>query len=96
MSGEQLLTVVPLNDIWITADFRETQLHKMHRGQPVTVHVEAVADGRGTPNRGIAWEQAVHHNYFDAALEDQVEVLHSAAERFPFMDTSKVAIRGSW
>jgi len=38
--GEQLLTVVPLNDIWITADFRETQLHKMHRGQPVTVHVD--------------------------------------------------------
>ena len=38
--GEQLLTIVPLNDIWITADFRETQLRKMHRGQPVTVHVD--------------------------------------------------------
>jgi membrane fusion protein, multidrug efflux system len=38
--GEQLLTVVPLNDIWITADFRETQLRKMHRGQPVTIHVD--------------------------------------------------------
>jgi membrane fusion protein, multidrug efflux system len=38
--GEQLLTVVPLNDIWITADFRETQLHKMRRGEPVTVHVD--------------------------------------------------------
>jgi len=38
--GEQLLTVVPLDDIWITADFRETQLRKMRRGQPVTVHVD--------------------------------------------------------
>jgi membrane fusion protein, multidrug efflux system len=38
--GEQLLTVVPLDDIWITADFRETQLRRMHRGQPVTVHVD--------------------------------------------------------
>src|SRR5271163_45260 len=38
--GEQLLSVVPLNDIWITADFRETQLRKMHRGEPVTVHVD--------------------------------------------------------
>jgi membrane fusion protein, multidrug efflux system len=38
--GEQLLTVVPLNDIWITADFRETQLRRMHRGQPVMVHVD--------------------------------------------------------
>jgi membrane fusion protein, multidrug efflux system len=38
--GEQLLTVVPLNDIWITADFRETQLRRMRHGQPVTVHVD--------------------------------------------------------
>jgi membrane fusion protein, multidrug efflux system len=38
--GEQLLTVVPLNDVWITADFRETQLRKMRRGEPVTVHVD--------------------------------------------------------
>jgi membrane fusion protein, multidrug efflux system len=35
--SEQLLTLVPLNDIWITADFRETQLRKMGPGQPVTV-----------------------------------------------------------
>jgi membrane fusion protein (multidrug efflux system) len=38
--SEQLLTVVPLDDIWITADFRETQLRKMRRGQPVAVHVD--------------------------------------------------------
>jgi membrane fusion protein, multidrug efflux system len=38
--GEQLLTIVPVNDIWITADFRETQLRRMRRGQPVTVHVD--------------------------------------------------------
>ncbi len=38
--GEELLSVVPLNDIWITADFRETQLRKMRRGEPVTVHVD--------------------------------------------------------
>jgi membrane fusion protein, multidrug efflux system len=38
--GEQLLTVVPLNDIWITADYRETQLRRMHRSEPVTIHVD--------------------------------------------------------
>jgi len=38
--GEQLLTVVPLDDIWITADFRETQLRRMREGQQVTVHVD--------------------------------------------------------
>ena len=38
--GQQLLSIVPLNDLWITADFRETQLRRMRRGQPVTVHVD--------------------------------------------------------
>jgi membrane fusion protein (multidrug efflux system) len=39
-TAQQLLTVVPLDDIWIPADFRETLLRRMHRGQPVTVHVD--------------------------------------------------------
>jgi membrane fusion protein (multidrug efflux system) len=46
--GEQLLTIVPLDDIWITADFRETQIRRMHRGQPVTVYVDTTGrDYRG-------------------------------------------------
>jgi membrane fusion protein (multidrug efflux system) len=46
--GEQLLTVVPLNDIWITADFREIQLRKMRPNEPVTVHVDTTGrDYRG-------------------------------------------------
>ena len=56
--------------------------------------VVLVADGRGTPNRGVAWEQAVYRDYVDAALEDQVEALHACAERYPFLDLSKVAMRG--
>jgi membrane fusion protein (multidrug efflux system) len=39
--GEQLLTIVPLDDIWITADFRETQVRRMHRGELVTLHADA-------------------------------------------------------
>ena len=56
--------------------------------------VVLVVDGRGTPGRGPAWEQAVFHDYFDAALQDQVDALHAAAERHPFLDLSRVAIRG--
>jgi dipeptidyl-peptidase-4 len=56
--------------------------------------VVIVADGRGTPNRGVAWDQAVHHDLADPAVEDQVEALNAAAERHPFLDLSKVAIRG--
>jgi dipeptidyl-peptidase-4 len=53
-----------------------------------------VADGRGTPGRGIAWERAVRGDILSPALEDQVDALHAAQERFQFLDLSRVAIRG--
>jgi len=40
-SGQQLLIIVPIDDIWVTANFKETQLRKMKPGQPVTVHVDS-------------------------------------------------------
>lgn len=39
--GEQLLTVVPTEDVWITANFKETQLRHMRRGQKVEVSVDS-------------------------------------------------------
>jgi membrane fusion protein (multidrug efflux system) len=38
--GQSLLAIVPLDDIWITANFKETQLKKMRPGQSVTVRVD--------------------------------------------------------
>ena len=52
-----------------------------------------VADGRGTPARGPAWERAIHRDVVGPVLDDQVTALHAAAERFP-LDLSRVAIRG--
>ena len=37
--GEQMLTVVPLDQVWITANFKETQLKHMRRGQKVEIHL---------------------------------------------------------
>jgi dipeptidyl-peptidase-4 len=51
-------------------------------------------DGRGTPNRGPSWDRAVYRNLADPVLEDQVDGLHAAAERFTFLDLERVAIRG--
>ncbi|WP_405821804.1 prolyl oligopeptidase family serine peptidase [Streptomyces sp. NBC_01390] len=51
-----------------------------------------VADGRGTPGRSPAWEKALHGD-FTVSLDDQIEALHSLAERHP-LDLSRVAIRG--
>ncbi len=53
-----------------------------------------IADGRGTPGRGPAWDRAVAGNLADPVLEDQVDALHAAAERFGDLDLSRVAIRG--
>jgi membrane fusion protein (multidrug efflux system) len=39
--GQTLLTIVPLDDIWVTANFKETQLKFMRPGQPVRIHVDA-------------------------------------------------------
>ena len=40
-AGQQLMAIVPLDDIWITANFKETQLKDMHVGQPVKIVVDA-------------------------------------------------------
>jgi membrane fusion protein (multidrug efflux system) len=38
--GQTLLAIVPVDDIWVTANFKETQLNHMRPGQHVTVHVD--------------------------------------------------------
>jgi len=39
--GQELMKVIPLDDIWITANFKETQLRNIRVSQPVTVEVDA-------------------------------------------------------
>jgi membrane fusion protein, multidrug efflux system len=38
--GQGLMIIVPVDDLWITANYKETQLRHMRPGQPVTVHVD--------------------------------------------------------
>ena len=56
--GEQLLTVTPLDQVWVTANFKETQLKQMRVGQKATIeldsngrtynaHVDSIAGGTG-------------------------------------------------
>ena len=40
--GQDLLTVVPLTNLWVTANFKETQLDKMKPGQEVKLEVDAL------------------------------------------------------
>jgi membrane fusion protein (multidrug efflux system) len=39
--GQQLLTVVPLDEVWVTANFKETQLKYMRVGQKAKIHVDS-------------------------------------------------------
>jgi membrane fusion protein (multidrug efflux system) len=40
--GQDLLTIIPLTNLWVTANFKETQLARMHPGQNVTIKVDAL------------------------------------------------------
>jgi membrane fusion protein, multidrug efflux system len=40
-AGQALMTLVSLDDIWITANFKETQLEHMRVNQSATIHVDA-------------------------------------------------------
>lgn len=39
--GQELMKIIPLDDIWITANLKETQLKHLKPGQPVTIEVDA-------------------------------------------------------
>ncbi|MBR7835978.1 S9 family peptidase [Actinospica durhamensis] len=53
-----------------------------------------VVDGRGTPGRGPAWDRSIRDDFAGATLQDQVDGLHAAAEQYPDLDLTRVAIRG--
>ena len=57
--------------------------------------VVVVADGRGTPGRGPAWDRTILRDLATPALEDQVAALAAVADAWPDdVDTDRVGIRG--
>jgi membrane fusion protein, multidrug efflux system len=41
-AGQEMLSLVPRRDVWVTANFKETQLEHMRAGQPVEISVDAL------------------------------------------------------
>jgi membrane fusion protein (multidrug efflux system) len=41
-AGQALVTIVQVDDLWVTANFKETQLKDLHPGQSATIHVDAL------------------------------------------------------
>ncbi len=52
-----------------------------------------VVDGRGVDGRGPAWDREMKFD-FTISVDDQADALRAAAERFPFLDVTRVGIRG--
>ncbi|AXB48468.1 S9 family peptidase [Amycolatopsis albispora] len=53
-----------------------------------------IADGRGTPGRGPAWEKEISRDLAGVTLADQVDALLAAAADHPALDLGRVGIRG--
>ncbi len=39
-AGQEIMAIVPLDDVWVTANFKETQLRRMRVGQKVEIEVD--------------------------------------------------------
>jgi membrane fusion protein (multidrug efflux system) len=68
-TGTPLLAIVPLRAVYITANYRETQLARVQAGQPVNIKVDALPDVtlKGTveslgPASGVAYSAVAPHN----------------------------------
>lgn len=53
-----------------------------------------IADGRGTPGRGPAWEKTVYGDTLTYPLEDQITALRATAAQYQDLDLTRVGIRG--
>jgi membrane fusion protein (multidrug efflux system) len=41
-AGQQMMMIAQIGDLWVTADFKETQMRNIHPGQPARIHVDAL------------------------------------------------------
>ena len=41
--GQEMMALTQIDDIWVTANFKETQIKRMQRGESVTIHVDALS-----------------------------------------------------
>lgn len=88
--GQQLFTIVPLSDIWVTANFKETQLHYMKAGERAEIkvdsnghtyegHVDSIAGATGARTSLLPPENATG-NYVKVVQRIPVKILLNQGE----------------
>ncbi|MGH9604900.1 MAG: HlyD family secretion protein [Terracidiphilus sp.] len=90
-AGQNLLTLVSLDDLWVTANFKETQLKKMRAGQSVDIRVDATGTtykGRVTQIGGATGSML---SLFppENATGNYVKVVQRLPVRIDFVDLAK-------
>lgn len=83
---QTLLVIVPTRDIWVTANFKETELRNMKVGQPVKIHVDAYnRDYRGKI-QGFAGATGVQYSLLppENATGNYVKVVQRVPVRIVF------------
>ena len=89
--GQNLMTLVSLEGLWVTANFKETQLEHMHAGQPVKIHVDATGkdySGRVTQIGG-ATGSVLSLFPPENATGNYVKVVQRVPVRIDFTDLAK-------
>jgi len=89
--GQNLMTLVSLEGLWVTANFKETQLEHMHAGQPVQIHVDATGkdySGRVTQIGG-ATGSVLSLFPPENATGNYVKVVQRVPVRIDFTDLAK-------
>jgi len=92
--GQNMMTLVSLDDIWVTANFKETQLDHMRAGQPVVISVDAYGgrkyDGRVTQIGG-ATGSVLSLFPPENATGNYVKVVQRVPVRIDFTKPSQIA-----
>jgi membrane fusion protein (multidrug efflux system) len=90
-AGQNLLTLVSLEDLWVTANFKETQLRHMQTGQKVEIHVDST--GRDYAGRvtqvGGATGSVLSLFPPENATGNYVKVVQRIPVRIDFTDLAK-------
>jgi membrane fusion protein (multidrug efflux system) len=84
--GQDLVDIVPLEDVWVTANFKETQLAHMKPGQPVEIKVDAYdRKWKGyVTNLGGGASSAFSHFPATSAIGKSVKVTQRVPVRIDF------------
>ncbi|MGC9223895.1 MAG: HlyD family efflux transporter periplasmic adaptor subunit [Terracidiphilus sp.] len=84
--GQTLMSIVPTRDIWVTANFKETELKGMRPGQSVKIHVDSTGRDYTGKIQGIAGATGVQYSLLppENATGNYVKVVQRVPVRIVF------------